>query len=523
MNLKYNIFKPIIKQLKMKKSLLSILFISLLAVVGCKPKDEPGKDDPNNETKLAAPVLRTESVTANGFTIVWEAVENATGYVASLEGEEQNLTETKVSYSDLAKGEYMVQVKAVSSDENYKDSDWTGITVTVEGEVVPNNISIEVISVGEKDAQVQFVPNNGGFPYYARIMDKATLVAAKYRIEMMENGKRTDESDAFIQWLVMFPHKEYVQDGSSVTISEENLLSNADYVAVAFEYDTTEGAEIPAIFFKEFKTKEASTTVSHFTFSNKQIDFTTATVKVTPDDNNKYWCHYLMRTEDFVKYSQNGDHPIVHAYYGFNNLGAEEALYEEYGNNFIGFIRKYALKGEQTIDAARFANYDIAPETEYTLLVMYVDYDNGDVTNVYDWDFSSWEFKTLKPDEDAPVITISDPIIENGVVTFDVKTSQSTETLSYVFSLKSTEHDKYFTEENGWWKGVRNFYMLFYKHYIEGEDLEAAKTDGISLSMNIADLEEAAEGSDITEAVLILEATNSQGVVSNNGVLFSFK
>lgn len=94
--------------------------------------DDGGNDNQGGGTKqLEAPVLAISETTDYGFTVAWEAVENADSYTVNLKGKNFNTTETSYTFDNLNAGTYDVRVKAVG--EGYKDSAFATISATVAG------------------------------------------------------------------------------------------------------------------------------------------------------------------------------------------------------------------------------------------------------------------------------------------------------------------------------------------------------------------------------------------------------
>ena len=86
------------------------------------------------KTKLATPVLASESIHTNGFTVSWTAVSGAGKYNYKLNGGAvQTTTDLSVAFNSLtALTDYTVQVQAAPSDANaanYESSDWASIQV----------------------------------------------------------------------------------------------------------------------------------------------------------------------------------------------------------------------------------------------------------------------------------------------------------------------------------------------------------------------------------------------------------
>ena len=68
----------------------SLMLAASLALASCEKPDGP---DNTETTPLATPVLAYET-TETGFTVTWEAVENADSYIYRLdEGNEQTTTQ----------------------------------------------------------------------------------------------------------------------------------------------------------------------------------------------------------------------------------------------------------------------------------------------------------------------------------------------------------------------------------------------------------------------------------------------
>lgn len=106
------------------------LALVALALVACDKKgNEP---EPVEKVALETPVLTVASQTEDGFTISWNAVENAVGYTYIMT-EQATTTETSVTFSDLQPGSYTVRVQAnaAADSKEYKDSQFADITVTI--------------------------------------------------------------------------------------------------------------------------------------------------------------------------------------------------------------------------------------------------------------------------------------------------------------------------------------------------------------------------------------------------------
>ncbi len=89
---------------------------------------------------LAAP-----SVSAEGKTVTWNAVENAIGYSVQVNDGEWSAPQTETSYTlnRSTAGNYTVRVKALGDGVRYRDSDATGITVLITEKLATPTVTVE--------------------------------------------------------------------------------------------------------------------------------------------------------------------------------------------------------------------------------------------------------------------------------------------------------------------------------------------------------------------------------------------
>lgn len=116
----------------MKRFYLVALGTAALAMTFACSKNEDGKEPGGGDpVQLAKPVLKS-TTTETSFTITWDAVENAGGYMVKFNGTESPITECTFT-QEVEAGSYEVEVKATTADpEKYTDSEYAKITVTVE-------------------------------------------------------------------------------------------------------------------------------------------------------------------------------------------------------------------------------------------------------------------------------------------------------------------------------------------------------------------------------------------------------
>ena len=108
--------------MKRKAKIFGILFLAMtacLAIAGC----EKGADLPKATIRLETP----ENVKLTDEVLEWSAVENATGYIVDVNGEEIETKENKCDlFERLGKyGLHEIRVQAKSEEDGVKESDWS--------------------------------------------------------------------------------------------------------------------------------------------------------------------------------------------------------------------------------------------------------------------------------------------------------------------------------------------------------------------------------------------------------------
>lgn len=135
---------------------MMVAFAALFAFASCEnnPTDEPGAQGGTLET----PVLRSENVGETSFTVAWDVVKGATGYMVNLQGKNYSTEETSYTFENLNAGNYTVRVKAVGSGDA-KDSQFASITVTLTGATSIDWFT-QTLAPAEYDEETGYGPYN---------------------------------------------------------------------------------------------------------------------------------------------------------------------------------------------------------------------------------------------------------------------------------------------------------------------------------------------------------------------------
>lgn len=118
----------------MKKILMAVT-CSLAIMASLVSCNKPGGEEVE-KTKLPTPAnLTIVKQTATSFTIQWDVVADAAGYVYTVDGgAEEKVVENQVTVKDLTTGKhtFTVYAKCQLNDEKYENSDAASIEVTLE-------------------------------------------------------------------------------------------------------------------------------------------------------------------------------------------------------------------------------------------------------------------------------------------------------------------------------------------------------------------------------------------------------
>ena len=166
----------------------------------------------------------------------------------------------------------------------------------------------------------------------------------------------------------------------------------------------------------------------------------------------------------------------MRSYWGLNNIGVD------HGMDFGTFIKDYlGQEGSSQI----LAYQPLKNDTEYVVVLFYMDPEVSDPTVVYDYNYVAVEFKTLAPSaEDYATLEVTGPAIEaEGFkynVYFNVKTNDKAADIKIGVQLwDNYEFEKYWDETD--WSQIQAFFL--FRTSISAESLAAAKTtEGATIS-----------------------------------------
>lgn len=480
------------------RKLYLLLSVALMAIfaISCEPEpqgpagDETGttftfQNEKATSTSIEVQVVPSDTE-VNYFASVVEKVALADMDDATIIDTMLNSDDFKVrkgpqyvTASNLKSGtEYVVIAFAITEETVARFE----ITTEAATEPVPADqfkVEIEVKDITATSATAIAKPNSPINKYLFRVVTKLELNALGIYNNDWEIMRYICENPY---------HGDYLQTGEKTL--QCSLSPEMDYIAVAFNYENAksvyDGDEPVILFRSEFKTPIAPKVDPNdmFVYENLTTTAKGFTLDVTPVyGEESYWTYYIMLKDNYYKdLANNPYNDIVRgAYFGLQNLAVEQG----YLFHDIIQLDKLGKKGSNQI-----SNYQpLLNNTEYVVLLFYIDINSADPTEVYDYNHVAVEFKT-KESSGAVEMAVSEPIIERAVagytVNFNIKVDDSAVGL-YMGASPVTDDIRYYWDETDW-NEIRAFFWL---RPVSEETLAQAKTEeGCVISVTAESAEE---------------------------------
>lgn len=362
------------------------------------------------------------------------------------------------------------------------------------------NIDIKVKDITANSAVATATPN-GANRYYFRVITKMELDAF---------GIYNDDYQIF-EYIIENPNSgDWLTEG--YTTLQCTLAPETDYLAVAFNFENWEAMHAQQdemkLFRYAFTTPEGEEVDPNSLFSTKDLvtDHTNFNLTVTPAKADAQWTYYIWtkKSYDETLAHEAKANIIMRSYFGLNNIAVEQ------GMSFGDIIQtdKLGRVGEATISAYEVLEND----TEYVVVLFYVDPSITDPTEVYDYNFVAVPFKTEAPSADAAAkLEVSDAVIvKDGFsynVNFLVKTdNKAVDMLAGAQLWANYDFEKYWDPND--WSQIQAFFM--FRKSVGEETLAAAKTsEGATISFT---------GFDKNDYVFFFEVLNAENTPTQYAV-----
>ena len=328
------------------------------------------------------------------------------------------------------------------------------------------NIDIRVENITATSATAKAIPN-GSNRYFFRVITKMELDA----FSIYNNDYE------IFEYIIENPNSgNYLTTGN--TTLNCTLAAETDYLAVAFNFENWENMHNKVdeikLFRHAFKTPKGEPVDpnSLFTYENLQVSSTNFSLDVTPaKGEDAHWTYYIWTKKSFDETlaTEAEANIVMRSYFGLNNLAVEQ------GYDFGAMIQ---TDKNGKVGSNKITSYQtLKNNTDYVIVMFYVDPTNSDPTSVYDYNYVAVPFKTLASATPAASLEVSEPIIvKDGFgykIQFVVKTNEYAANLLVGAQLwKNYDFAKYWDPND--WSQIQAFFM--YRQPVEAATLAAAKT-----------------------------------------------
>ena len=377
----------------------------------------------------------------------------------------------------------LVALFALSCEKPQNNPDPKPGVVIPEEVVSPEefNVDIQIKDIKATSAIATATPN-GANRYYFRVITKMELDAF---------GIYNDDYQIF-EYILENPNSgDWITEG--YTTLQCSLAAETEYLAVAFNFENWEAMHNQEdelkLFRKAFTTPEGAQVNPEDLFATSDLvtDHTNFNLTVTPAKADAHWTYYIWTKKSYEESlaTEAKANIVMRSYFGLNNLAVEQ------GFSFGDIIQedKLGRVGEDTIAAYQ----PLKNDTDYVVVLFYVDPTTVDPTVVYDYNYVAVPFRTASPSSDIVAsLEVSDAVIvKDGfkyAVNFLVKTDKNAIDMKVGAQLwNNYDFAKYWDPND--WSQIQAFFM--FRTSVESTTLEAAKTaEGATVSFPGVDKED---------------------------------
>ena len=495
------------------KKILSFFYIALIAsfAISCDLKDlNSGNNDDNacftfSETNITSFSIQTK-VTPTDMEARYHASIVKSDDIAGMDdatisdnilGAENFKTYKGTQYISAinleAETNYTLIVFYITKPEKVTRLELKTIKVEAPLEGDAFNVNIEVKDITATSATAIATPNSNANRYYFRVITKMELDAF---------GIYNDDYQIF-EYIIENPNSsDWITQGK--TTRNCNLTAETEYLAVAFNFENWEAMhtqqEELRLFRKAFTTPEGVQVDPNTLFATSDLvtDHTNFNLTVTPAKADAHWTYYIWtkKSYDETLATEAKANIVMRSYFGLNNLAVEQ------GHSFGDIIQENMLGrvGTHTISAYQ----TLKNNTDYVVVLFYVDPTTVDPTSVYDYNYVAVPFKTAEPSTDTIAkLEVSEAVIVKSGFSYDVQflvktDGYATDLLAGAQLWANYDFAKYWDPND--WSQIQAFFM--FRKSVGAETLAAAKTsEGATISFT---------GFDKNDYVFFFEVLNAE-------------
>ena len=343
-------------------------------------------------------------------------------------------------------------------------------------------IEFEQLELTSTSVKIKIKPNNNTTSYYvSRLMMQNFMQSS--------DGQWLPDKDLINTFLSDLDFKDKCQSGE-YTVSATNLLPGAELCLVAFEAAAKQGDPANFKCFKiGFTVPSGQQQESQFTITQTNVGYTDASFHVVAKDASQLFMAWCVK-KDYA--DSKGSSIMQNIYYGMQNTAVDRQ------QTLSQFLDENGKIGE-----GDFTFSKLEPNTEYTVLAYYVDRNNSDPTNVYDWNFTRLDFTTKAAEQGVTleVTNVTKTANADGTVTISFHAKTTNAKTVYAMPKLASATEPYLSED---WEKWSNLFVGGYR------PLPASAVESFN-SETGGDYNWGGLGFDPGDYYLLVRAINEQG------------
>lgn len=382
------------------------------------------------------------------------------------------------SMAMMAQQSHTMQIMMKSGQTvNYNTDDVESITFTEENpgtEVF--SVDFQTIELTPTSVLVTISPSDDT-KYYASIWTKQFMTNP--------DGSWLDDK-TLIKTCIPDPDFESKCHTQEFTVSGYNYLPGSELVLIVFDAAAQTGADVE-VFKYAITTPDGQAQEDMFTLTDKEVGFTDVSFHAQADDPSACFMAWVLKTSDFERY---GTTVMQNIYFALNNAAVDRLI------SISEYIGQNGVYGESD-----FYFDGLLANTGYTVAVFYVNPQNDDPTNVYDWNYTRWDF-TTKEATSAPTIEVSDIVKTsnaNGTVDISCHVKTTNAASIRIAPREASAVEPYFGDDYEVWS---NLFVAGFSQLSASKVEEANSDTGTEVSWS---------GIDDVDYYILARATNSEG------------
>jgi len=208
----------------------------------------------------------------------------------------------------------------------------------------------------------------------------------------------------------------------------ENGIPEGQFVVIVFDAEAQYGKDVP-VFSYRIKLNEGLDPEAQFEITNQVIGFEDVSFHAKAKDPSKFMIARVLEKSYFDKH---GETVMQNLYFMLQNASVEKLV------ELSEYVKDNGAYGEKD-----FYFNGLKPNTEYTAAVFYVDPTNDDVSTIYDWNYTRWDFTTKTPSSKPTLELTNAKKTRNtdGTINISVhaKATNATKALMFVRTLSDVQ------------------------------------------------------------------------------------